>query len=89
MAGWVLPSLFFIVYFLRVGNLQDSVRLTFFDWIALVHSNVTKSPFYEWCLGLDQPLLHVREIVVYFIAVAIVLADLCIRAAANEGFVLD
>jgi len=73
VAGWVLPPLFFIVYFLRAGNLQESVRLTFFDWIALVHSNVTKSPFYEWCLGLDQPLLHVREIVVYFIAVAIVL----------------
>jgi hypothetical protein len=73
MAGWVLPPLFFIVYFLRAGNLQESVRLTFFDWIALAQSNVAKSPFYQWCLGLDQPLFHAREIVVYFIAVAIVL----------------
>jgi hypothetical protein len=74
VAGGVLPPLFFIGYFLRAGNLPESVRLTFFDWIALVQSNVAKSPFYQWCLGLDQPLFHAREILVYFIAIVIVLA---------------
>ncbi|HSY43307.1 MAG TPA: hypothetical protein VK811_05310 [Candidatus Acidoferrum sp.] len=73
VAGWVLPPLFFIVYFLRAGNLQESMRLTFFDWIALGQSDVTKSPFYQWCLGLDQPLFHVREILVYFAAIVLVL----------------
>jgi hypothetical protein len=74
VVGWVIPPLFFIGYFLRAGNWQDSVRLTFFGWIPLLQGTVTKSPFYTWCLGLDQPLFHAREILIYFIAIVIVLA---------------
>jgi 4-amino-4-deoxy-L-arabinose transferase-like glycosyltransferase len=64
----IVPSLFFLLYFLRVESLGDSARSVVFGWLPLLHGEVTKSPFYLWCTGLDQPLPHLESIFLYFLA---------------------
>ncbi len=70
----IVPSLFFIAYFLREENFHDSVRSVVFGWLPLLHGTVTKSPFYQWCLGLDKPADHLKEVFVYFAAIVFVVA---------------
>lgn len=65
-----IPPLFFFCYFLRGESPHDSLRAVLFGWLPLLHGTVTKSPFYIWCLGLDQPLEHLKEIILHFAAVA-------------------
>lgn len=72
MAASVVPSLFFFAYFLRVESARDSLRSVLFGWLPLLHGTVTKSPFYIWCTGMDQPLPHLENIVLYFLAVVLV-----------------
>ena len=69
-----IPLLFFFFYFLRVENLQDSLRSVLFGWLPLLHGTITKSPFYIWCLGLDKPGDHLKQILAYFFAVAGIVA---------------
>ncbi len=72
IAAGVIPSLFFFFYFLRTESAQESLRSILFGWLPLLHGTVTKSPFYTWCTGMDKPLAHLEEIVIYFLAVVLV-----------------
>jgi hypothetical protein len=74
VAAAIIPPLFFFGFFLRTENSHDSLRSVFFGWLPLLQGTVTKSPFYRWCLGLDTPLAHFEEIVLYFAAIVLVLA---------------
>ncbi len=69
-----IPLLFFFFYFLRVESPRESLRSVIFGWLPLLHGTVTKSPFYIWCTGLDQPVAHLKEIFIYFGAVVLVLS---------------
>jgi hypothetical protein len=70
----IVPSLFFFFYFHRVESPRDSLRSVIFGWLPLLHRTVTKSPFYIWCTGLDQPLAHLAMIAIYFLCVVLVMA---------------
>lgn len=72
LAAGVIPTFFFFLYFLRSQGAAESIRLTFFDWIPLLQGTVTKSPFYQWCMGLDKPLANLENIGIYFGAVVVV-----------------
>lgn len=74
LAAAMVPSLFFLVYFLHTEDLRNSARSTVFGWLSLVQGNVTKNQFYRWCTGLDAPWTHLREIILYFSAVALAVA---------------
>lgn len=86
LAG-IVPSLFFLLYFLRVESLGDSARSVVFGWLPLLHGAVTKSPFYLWCTGLDQPLPHLENIFLYFFAAVagIVVYALALRQLKKIG----
>lgn len=68
------PVLAFVLYFLRVEGWAESWRSAAFAWVPLLGSPVAKDPFYLWCLGLDQPMFHLRRMLVYSGFVALVLA---------------
>ncbi len=74
LAAAIVPSLFFLVYFLHAEDLRDSAHSTLFGWLSLVQGNVMKNQFYRWCTGLDAPWTHLREIILYFFAVALAVA---------------
>jgi hypothetical protein len=73
LAGAV-PPLFFLLYFLRVESLRDSLHSVVFGWVPLTEGQITKNQFYLWCLGLDLPLAHLRRIIIYSFVVVVVMA---------------
>ena len=74
ICGAIIPSLCFLIYFSGVENARESLRSVVFGWLPLLHGTVTKNPFYLWCAGLDHPLANLKQMILYFLAVAFVLA---------------
>lgn len=70
----IIPSLFFFFYFLRVETPCDSLRSVVFDWLPILQGKIANNSFYKWCTGLDQPVVHLREIIFSFLAVVFVVA---------------
>ncbi len=71
MAGaGVIPAAGFFLWFFRVEDFQQSLRSVFAAWIPLLTTSATDNPFYRWCLGLDMPLVHLRETFAQFLALA-------------------
>ncbi len=56
----IIPLLGFLLYFHRHENWRDSARAVAFAFVPLLESQVAKGPYYQWCLGLDDPWMHVR-----------------------------
>lgn len=83
LSAALIPALGFFLYFLSVENWQDSLRSVVFDWLPLLQTAVAKNPYYQWCLGLDLPLPHLRAMVVqfFFIALAITFYAVAFRFA--------
>jgi hypothetical protein len=50
-----VPLLAFLAYFLRFANFQQSLRWTCGAWAPMLNGAVSKSPFYKWCMGLQNP----------------------------------
>jgi hypothetical protein len=73
LAGLV-PLLVFFALFLRVEGWQASARSVISAWAPLWHPSIIQNPFYQWCLGLDAPLLHLEKMVVHFISIAVATA---------------
>ena len=68
----MIPSLCFLIYFTGMENAHGSLRSVFFGWLPLFQGTIAKNPFYLWCMGMDQPLIHLREIVLYFSVIVFV-----------------
>ncbi len=73
LAAGIIPSLFFFFYFLRIESPHDSFCAVIFDWLSVFRGKVTDNAFYQWCMGLDQPTIHLGKILLYFFAVVFVL----------------
>lgn len=66
-----MPVLIFFGYFwTRLGNWQESARAVGFAWVPLLSSSAARSPFYAWCLGLDQPGRHILAMAGQVLALA-------------------
>ncbi len=78
LAGFVFagifPPLFFFFYFLRVENWHDSLCSVVFGWVPIFTPAVIRSPFYQWCTGLDRPYFHLRNMLFQFALVAAITA---------------
>jgi hypothetical protein len=83
MAGaGLIPAAGFFLWFFRVEDFQHSVRSVFAAWIPLLTTSAARSPFYRWCLGLDQPWVHLQQTFSQFLrlaGIAAVCAVLCWR----------
>ncbi len=74
LAAAVVPVLGFFLFFLRVEDWRASWYATAFAWAPLWQTPVAKSPFYLWCTGLDAPAFHLRQMVIHFFCVALLVA---------------
>lgn len=85
LASMAVPLLAFFLFFLRVGNWQESLRLEFFGWRPVFNNAVVQDPYYQWCLGLDDPFGHLRNISIHTLVPAAVIAACAwaIRHAKN------
>lgn len=72
-AAAIVPSLFFLFYFSRDESGRESIRSVLFGWLPLFYG-AAKNPFYQWCIGMDYPLIHLEAIAGSFLAVVLVLA---------------
>ncbi len=70
----IVPSLGFFLFFLQVENLRESLRSVMFGWLPLFQTSVAKNPFYQWCMGFDQPFTHLRAMAGQFIFIAAAVA---------------
>ena len=73
LAGLV-PLLSFFALFLRVEGWQASARSVISAWAPLWHTSIIQAPFYQWCLGLDAPFLHLEKMVAHFIFIVVATA---------------
>ena len=73
LAGLV-PLLVFFALFLREEDWRASVRSVVSAWVPLWHSSITRDPFYQWCLGLDLPFLHLEQMAAQFGFILMVVA---------------
>lgn len=65
-----VPLLGFFLFFLRVENWRESVRSVFFGWWPVFQTSVASSPYYQWCLGFDNPYAHLRTMGGHFLWIA-------------------
>lgn len=64
------PVAGFFLYFLGRENWRESLRSVVFGWVPAFNAAVIKSPLYQWCLGLDHPAAHVRQMLSQFSTMA-------------------
>jgi hypothetical protein len=69
----IIPLLGFFFYFQTVENWRESLQSVIFAWWPLFQS-VEKNPFYLWCLGLDTPVFHVRQMLIHFFSIGLMVA---------------
>lgn len=74
IAAGMLPVLGFFLFFLRDASWGDSLLWVTFGWRPVFTPGVVKSPFYQWCLGLDAPQIHVRHIIGQSLCVALAIS---------------
>jgi hypothetical protein len=72
LAGAV-PPLGFLLYFLRHGSLRQSVAWTCWAWTPLLTTAARTDRFYRWCLGLDAPAFYVKQMLIQFLALVLIL----------------
>jgi hypothetical protein len=70
MAGGLIPSFGFFLWFFRVENFRSSFRAVFAGWIPLLTTSAADNPFYRWGLGLDKPWFHLRHSALQFLGLA-------------------
>jgi len=70
----VIPLLFFFFYFLRVETPRESLGSLVYDWLPIFQGKIANNSFYKWCTGLDQPLVHLREIIFSFLGIVFVVS---------------
>ena len=75
----VLPPLFFFFYLLRFENWHDALRSVVFAWVPVLNHAVLQNPYYQSWMGLDQPYLHIINLLVQS---ALVMAVTIFYAAA-------
>ncbi len=71
LSAGTIPLLGFFFYFLSVENWRDSLRSVVFGWLPLLQTSVAKNPYYQWCLGFDEPFTHLRQTGAHFLFIAI------------------
>jgi hypothetical protein len=69
----LVPLFGFFFYFLTVEDWRSSLNSVAFAWWPLFHS-VEQNQFYLWCLGLDMPAWHLRQMTVHFLFVVLAVA---------------
>lgn len=72
-AAGALPILGFFAYFLGRGSARESLAWTCWAWTPLLTTHASDSPFYRWCLGLDDPWHYIQYALLEFLALALVL----------------
>jgi len=70
----LVPLLAFFVLFLWREDWRTSACAVVSAWVPLWHISITRDPFYQWCLGLDVPFLHLERMVAHFIFVVVITA---------------
>ena len=71
LAG-LIPLLAFFALFLRVEDWRASAQSVISAWVPLWHTSVVRDLYYQWCLGLNTPLLHLEKMAAYFIFIVVV-----------------
>jgi hypothetical protein len=68
--GGLIPAAGFFLYFFCVEDFPQSVRSVLAAWIPLLTTSAAKNSFYQWCLGLDQPWVHLQQTIFQFLMLA-------------------
>ena len=71
LAG-LIPLVMFFALFLQVEDWRTSMRSVVSAWVPLWHTSITRDPFYQWCLGLDLPFLHLEKMAAHFIFIVMI-----------------
>jgi hypothetical protein len=78
--GALIPAAGFFLGFLCVEDFRQSARSVFAAWIPLLTTSAANNPFYRWCLGLDQPWVHLQQTFSQYLRLACI-AAVCAAAS--------
>jgi hypothetical protein len=82
----MLPVIGIFFLFLRTQSAGESLRLEFAGWGPALAGSVIKNPFYQWSLGLDYPLQHIRQSAIHFLIVAVIVTLAAFAFRTTEKF---
>jgi len=71
-AAALIPLAGFFLIFLRTQDWRDSLRFVFFGWRPVFTPDVVNNPFYQWCLGMDAPFDHLRQMSMHFLVCGLI-----------------
>jgi hypothetical protein len=74
LSAGIIPASIFFLYFLGVENWRESLRSVVFGWLPLFQTAIAKNPYYQWCMGFDEPFAHLRDMAGQFIFAVIAIA---------------
>jgi hypothetical protein len=69
VAGMIFPAGFF-AYFCAHQSAAEAVKSVCFAWVPLLNSQLSNTPFYRWCMGMDAPMHHLRRMCIDFAVLA-------------------
>jgi hypothetical protein len=69
VAAGVLPGFGFFLLFIQTENWREAMGSVGFGWRPAFQTEILNNPFYQWCLGLDAPPMHVHALVRQSLAV--------------------
>jgi hypothetical protein len=84
--GALIPAAGFFFYFLCIEDLRQSARSVFAAWIPLLTTSTANSPYYRWCMGLDQPRIRLHNTLFQFLELTGIVATcaaLCWRKISS------
>ena len=72
--GGLMPAAGFFLWFWRVEDFRESFHSVLAAWIPLLTTSTAKSPFYLWCLGFEEPWVHLQHSLFQFLGLACMIA---------------
>ena len=72
-AAFLVPPLFFFLFFLRVEDWRSSVHSVVFGWVPLLATKVPHNPYYARFSGMDHPADHLREMATQFLCAGLLI----------------
>ena len=85
--GLAVPGAMVVAYYMVVWQAAAGLKATFAAWLPLFTTELARTPYYQWCLGLDHPVerLTVMGYHTVFLLLTIVLSAWLARTQRTQA----
>lgn len=87
-AGAIVPPAAFFIYFWREMDFRCAWRAVCGGWIPVLTTPTPANPYFRWCMGLDAPTEHLRQMLAQSLVLTVLVAAialLCRRRVSGNA----